>query len=65
MIDGIAEVLEYGRDTGTLDIVYPRTEAQILLGMVRSVLRHNEEDLAVQQMADEIARIFFRGVSYR
>ena len=65
LIDGIAEVLEYGRDTGTLDIVYPRTEAQILLGMVRSVLRHNEEDLAVQQMADEIARIFFRGVSYR
>ena len=33
--------------------------------MVRSVLRHNEEDLAVQQMADEIARIFFSGVSYR
>ena len=65
LIDGIAEVLEYGRDTGTLDIVYPRTEAQILLGMVRSVLRHNEEDLAVQQMADEIARIFFSGVSYR
>ena len=65
LIDGIAEVLEYGRDTGTLDIVYPRTGAQILLGMVRSVLRHNEEDLAVQQMADEIARIFFRGVSYR
>ena len=65
LIDAIAAVLEYGRDTGALDIVYPRTEAQILLGMVRSVLRHNEEDLAVQQMADEIARIFFSGVSYR
>ena len=65
LIDAIAAVLEYGRDTGALDIVYPRTGAQILLGMVRSVLRHNEEDLAVQQMADEIARIFFSGVSYR
>ena len=65
LIDAIAAVLEYGRDTGALDIVYPRTEAQILLGMVRSVLRHNEEGLAVQQMADEIARIFFSGVSYR
>jgi len=65
LIDAIAAVLEHGRDTGALDIVHPRTEAQILLGMVRSVLRHNEEDLTVAQMAEEIARIFFTGVSHR
>ena len=65
LIDAIAAALEHGRETGALDVIYPRTEAQILLGMVRSVLRHNDEGLAVQQMSDEIVRVFFRGVRQR
>ena len=65
LIDAIAAALEHGRETGALDVVYPRAEAQILLGMVRSVLRHNEEGLAARQMSDEIARVFFSGIGHR
>ena len=65
LIDAIAAVLDHGRKTGSLDVVYPRTGAQILLGMVRSVLRHNEGGLTVRQMSDEITRIFFSGVGLR
>ena len=65
LVDGIAAALEHGRDMGAFEAVYPRAEAQILLGMVRSVLRHNEEGLGPEEMADEIARVFFRGIGRR
>jgi hypothetical protein len=58
-------MLKRARDTDALDVVYPRIDAQILLGMVRSVLRHNEEGLTVQQMSDEIARIYLHGIQRR
>ncbi|MSS70136.1 MAG: TetR/AcrR family transcriptional regulator [Candidatus Latescibacteria bacterium] len=62
LIDAVAQMLERARDTDTLAVVYPRIDAQILLGMVRSVLRHNEEGLTIQQMSDEIARIYLHGM---
>ncbi len=61
LIDAIAQMLARARDTRALNIRYPRTDAQILIGMVRSVLRHNEDNLTVQQMADEIVRIYLHG----
>ena len=65
LVDAVAEVLDHGREAGSLDVAYPHTEAQILLGMVRSVLRYNEDNLTVQQMSDEIVRIFFTGIVHR
>jgi AcrR family transcriptional regulator len=65
LIDAVAQMLERARDTDALEIVHPRADAQILLGMVRSVLRHNEENLSVQQMSDEIARIYLHGTQRR
>ena len=61
LIDAVVEVLEQGREGGALQIQHPRTDAQILLGMVRALLRHNQEGLTTGQMADEIARIYCRG----
>jgi hypothetical protein len=65
LIEAIAQMLERARDTDALHVVYPRTEAQILLGMVRSVLRNNEDNLTVQQMSDEIVRIYIHGIQRR
>ena len=65
LIDAVARMLERARDTEALHAVYPRADAQILLGMVRSALRHNEEGLTVQQMSDEIARIYLHGMQSR
>lgn len=65
LIDAVAQMLKRARDTDALDAAYPRTDAQILLGMVRSVLRHNEEGLTIQQMSDEIARLYLHGIQRR
>ena len=61
LIDAVVEVLEQGREAGVLQIRHPRTDAQILLGMVRAMLRYNQDRLTTGQMADEIARIYCRG----
>ena len=65
LIDAIAALLEHGRQTGALEVARPRTDAQILLGMVRSVLRHREERLKPREMADEVVRIYLEGVRQR
>ena len=62
LIAAIAEVLEHGQKSKALQVAYARTDAQILMGMVRSVLRHREEQLSVDEMKDEIARVFLNGV---
>jgi AcrR family transcriptional regulator len=62
LIDAITQMLERARDTDALVVAHPRTDAHILMGMVRSVLRHNEEKLTVQQMSDEIARVYLCGM---
>lgn len=64
LIDAVAGMLDYARRAGALRIVYPRTEAQILLGMVRSVLRNNDDNLTLQQMAEEIVRIYLHGSTH-
>jgi len=65
LIDAVAQMLERARDTDALRVAHPRTDAQILFGMVRSVLRHNEEGLTARQMSDEIARILLHGIQRR
>ena len=58
----LAGVLEDGARSGLLEVRHLRTEAQILLGMVRSTLRFNEEDLSADQIVEEITWIFLRGI---
>ncbi len=65
LIDAVAQMLERARDTDALHVVHPRTDAQVLFGTVRSVLRYNEEGLTIQQMSDEIARIVLHGIRRR
>ena len=62
LVDAIVELLEYGRQSGVLQVVHPRLEAQILLGMVRSVLRADQRQLSAAEMSDEIARIYLCGM---
>ena len=65
LVGAIAEVFERSGEEDSLEIVYPRTEAQILQGMVRSVLRHNDDKLTVKEMSERITRIFLCGVGKR
>lgn len=57
----LEEVLRRGVDQGLLEVPHINTAAQILLGMVRSTLRFNEDRLAVEQIVAEILRIFLDG----
>jgi hypothetical protein len=34
------------------------------MGMIRSVLRYNEDNLTVKQMADEVVRIYLYGIQH-
>lgn len=62
LVSCIAEILQSGAASGLFEIRHLHTEAQILLGMVRSTLRFNEDKLTAEQMVDEILRIFLRGI---
>ena len=58
----IQTVLEGGVEAGVFAISHPRTQAQILRGMVRSVLTSGEPDLTVDEMVDLIVKTFLHGV---
>ncbi len=62
LLDSIAAVLRGGAESGIFEIHHLNTEAQILLGMVRSSLRFNEDGLSANEIVEEILRIFLRGV---
>ena len=61
----LEEVLNSGAERGVFDCRHPTTEAQILLGMVRSMLRFNQDGLSIDEIVDEILRIFLRGIQSR
>ena len=61
-IAAIQTVLEAGVEAGVFAISHPRTQAQILRGMVRSVLTSGEADLTVDEMVDLIMKTFLHGV---
>ena len=64
LVGVLAAVLEHGAKEEVLDVRHLRTEAQILLGMVRSTLRFNEENLSTDEIVEEITRVFLRGVQW-
>jgi len=62
LLASIEEVLESGAKRGIFDVRHLNTEAQILLGMVRSTLRFNQDRMSVDEIVEEILRIFLRGI---
>ncbi len=65
LVSGIAEILQSGAAEGLFEIRHLNTEAQLLLGMVRSALRFNEDKLNAEEMVAEILRIFLGGIRKR
>lgn len=61
LVDEVKAVLEQGAQSGFFDVRHPHTDAQILLGIVRSSLRANE-GLSPEQITDETLRVFLHGV---
>lgn len=62
LVDAIVQTLERTRDNAAAHIPYPRTDAQILLGMVRGILRTNPDELSISQTTEEIVRIYLHGI---
>ncbi len=62
LVDEVAQVLRDGAQAGAFEIRHLHTDAQILLGMVRSCMRFNEQGLDDDQIVAEIVRIFVHGV---
>ena len=62
LVDEVAQVLRDGAQAGIFEIRHLQTDAQILLGMVRSCMRFNEQGLDDDQLVAEIVRIFAHGV---
>lgn len=63
LVDAVAQVLRLGARQGVFEVPHLHTDAQILLGMVRSCLRFNEQGLTPDQIVAEVVRIFLRGVA--
>lgn len=63
LIDAIAQMLVQYK--GPLCVLHPRTEAQILMGMVRAVRRYNPDNLTAAQMSEEVAGIYLHGLRHR
>ena len=63
LVDAVAEVLRHGAERGVFDVRHLRTDAQILLGIVRSCLRYNDQGLSPDQIVAETMRVFLEGVS--
>ena len=62
LVDAVAQVLRYGQERGAFDLPHLQADAQILLGMIRSCIRSNEQGLGPDQIVSEIVRVFLHGV---
>ena len=62
LVDAVAQVLRYGEERGAFAVPHLNTDAQILLGMIRSCIRSNEQGLAPGQIVSEVVRVFLHGV---
>lgn len=60
----IEAILAAGVESGDFHILHVRTQAQVLRGMVRSVLTSGE-DLTTEEMVETIMRTFLHGVERR
>ena len=63
LVGAISEVLADGDGSGAFAVPHPRMAAQMLLGMVRSCLRGNDEALSCAQIVDEVVRVFLHGIA--
>lgn len=63
LVDAVVQVLRSGAQDGVFDVRHLQTDAQILLGMVRSCMRFNEQGLSPDQIVAEVMRVFLRGVA--
>ena len=62
LVDAVAQVLRYGEERGAFAVPHLHTDAQILLGMIRSCIRSNEQGLGPDQIVSEVVRVFLHGV---
>ncbi len=62
LVDAVAQILRYGEERGAFAVAHLHTDAQILLGMIRSCLRSNEQGLGRDQIVSEVVRVFLHGV---
>lgn len=62
LVDAVAQVLRYGEERGAFAVPHLHTDAQILLGMIRSCIRSNEQGLGPGQIVSEVVRVFLHGV---
>ncbi len=62
LVDAVAQVLRYGEERGAFAVPHLHTDAQILLGMIRSCIRPNEQGLGPDQIVSEVVRVFLHGV---
>ncbi|MBT3343123.1 MAG: TetR/AcrR family transcriptional regulator [Gemmatimonadetes bacterium] len=62
LIDEVAQILQDGAAAGVFEIRHLHTDAQLLLGMVRTCMRFNEQGLDDEQVVAEIMRIYTRGI---
>ena len=61
-VEAIEAVLQSGMEEGVFEIRHLSMDAQILRGMVRSVLQYSDEGLSVDELVDVIMQIFLSGV---
>ena len=62
LVEGISEVLSPGAQDGSLHVLDPETDAHMLLGMVRAVVRRKSSRLCKRDMAAGICRVFLHGI---
>ena len=62
LVDAVAQVLRYGEEQGAFVVPHLHTDAQILLGMIRSCIRSNEQGLGPDEIVSEVVRVFLHGV---
>ena len=62
LVKAIAEVLARGQEAGMLEVADSRTDAHLLLGMVRAMVRRRRTQLTGPQMAEEICRVYLYGL---
>ena len=62
LVEAISDVVARGEQDGSLVVSDPETDAHILLGMVRSMVRRRGSQLGREDMVNEICRVYLHGL---
>jgi AcrR family transcriptional regulator len=65
LVEAISDVVARGQQDGSLEVVDPETDAHILLGMVRTMIRRRGSQLGKSEMVNEICRVYLHGLLAR